>query len=242
KAEAEVYQFILQDLQEAVQKLPANYAPTKAGKATLGAGLTLLAKVYLTQKNYTESLTTLNKILPLGYSLVNNYADIFLTSNKNNSESIWEIQYQGLSTGGVNSSFIYTFAPRSSNGSVINFPGQNGGGWNIPTNEIIALYEDGDARKDASLKEGYFDQSGVWVPVPYIEEYNHEHTVRGGSDDNWRVQRYSDVLLMLAETINEISGPSAEAFNYLNMVRERAKLPALSGLDQSGLRTAILKE
>ena len=242
KPEAEVYQFILQDLDDAVQKLPANYAPTKAGKVTLGAGLTLLAKVYLTQKNYTECLSTLNKILPLGYTLVNNYADIFLTSNKNNSESIWEIQYQGLSTGGVNSSFIYTFAPRSSNGSVINFPGQNGGGWNIPTNEIIALYEDGDTRKDASLKEGYFDQSGEWIPVPYIEKYNHEHTVRGASDDNWPVYRYSDVLLMLAETINELSGPSAEAFNYVNMVRERAGLPALSGLDQNGFRTAIWKE
>jgi hypothetical protein len=242
KPEADVYQFILQDLDDAVQKLPTNYPSTKAGKATLGAGLTLLAKVYLTQKNYTECLSTLNKILPLGYTLVNNYADIFETSNKNNSESIWEIQYLGLSTGGVNSSFIYTFAPRSSNGSVINFPGQNGGGWNIPTNEIIALYENGDARKDASLKEGYFDQSGVWIHVPYINKYNHEHTIRGASDDNWPVYRYSDVLLMLAETINEISGPSGEAFEYLNMVRERAELPALSGLDKSGFRNAIWKE
>lgn len=242
KPEDEVYQFILADLRDAVQKLPESYAADQTGKATLGAGLTLLAKVYLTNKQYSESLATLNKILPLGYSLVDSYADIFATTNKNNSESIWEIQYLGLNTGGVNSSFIYTFAPRLSNGSVIDFPGQDGGGWNIPTNELIALYEPGDERKDASLKEGYFDQSGKWVAVPFINKYNHEHDVRGASDDNWPAYRYSDVLLMLAETINELSGPTDEAYEYLNSVRRRAGLPFISGLDKAGLRNAILKE
>lgn len=242
KPEDEVYQFILADLQDAVQKLPERYSADQTGKATLAAGLTLLAKVYLTQNQYSDCLTTLNKILPLGYSLVGNYEDIFKTDNKNNSESIWEIQYLGLNTGGVGSSFIYTFAPRLSNGSVINFPGQNGAGWNIPTHEIISLYEEGDKRKDASLKEGYIDQSGEWVAVPFINKYNHEHAVRGVSDDNWPVYRYSDVLLMLAETINETSGPTAEAYGYLNMVRQRAGLSALSGLDKEGLRSAILKE
>lgn len=242
KPENEVYQFILADLQDAVQKLPESYAEAHTGKATLGAGLTLLAKVYLTNKQYSESLATLNQILPLGYTLVDNYADIFATNNKNHSESIWEIQYLGLNTGGVNSSFIYTFAPRLSNGSVINFPGQDGGGWNIPTNEIIGLYEPGDERKEASLKEGYYNQSGDWVAVPFINKYNHEHDVRGASDDNWPAYRYSDVLLMLAETSNEINGPTGEAFEYLNKVRQRAGLPSLSGLDKTGLRNAILKE
>lgn len=240
--ENEVYQFILMDLEEAIAKLPESYPADQTGKATLGAGLTLLAKVQLTLKQYSESLATLNKILPLGYTLLDNYGDFYLTSNKNNSESIWEIQYLGLNTGGVNSSFIYTFAPRSSNGSVINFPGQDGGGWNIPTKEIISLYEEGDKRKDPSLKEGYIDQSGDWVSVPYINKYNHEHTVRGATDDNWPVFRYADVLLMLAENINEVNGPTSEAFGYLNMVRQRAGLDPISGLGKEDLRKAILKE
>jgi len=238
----EVYQFILADLQDAVQKLPEKYPTDQTGKATLGAGLTLLAKVYLTNKQYAESLATLNQIQPLGYSLLDNYAAVFDTNNKNHRESIWEIQYLGLNTGGVNSSFIYTFAPRLSNGSVINFPGQDGGGWNIPTNELIALYEPGDERKEASLQEGYFNQSDEWVAVPFINKYNHEHDVRGSSDDNWPVYRYSDVLLMLAETINELSGPTGEAYEYINEVRRRAGVPSLSGLDKVGLRNAIIKE
>jgi hypothetical protein len=62
------------------------------------------------------------------------------------------------------------------------------------------------------------------------------------ANDNWPVLRYSDVLLMLAEAINEESGPTSEAYGYLNQVRERAGLDPLSGLDKESFREAVLKE
>jgi len=37
----------------------------------------------------------------------------------------------------------------------------------------------------------------------------------------WQIMRYSDVLLMFAEAENEISGPTAAAYNAINMVRRR---------------------
>jgi hypothetical protein len=43
-----------------------------------------------------------------------------------------------------------------------------------------------------------------------------------GTGINWPLMRYSDVLLMLAETENELSGPTAEAQEALRQVRERA--------------------
>ncbi|CAN5720603.1 RagB/SusD family nutrient uptake outer membrane protein [soil metagenome] len=43
-----------------------------------------------------------------------------------------------------------------------------------------------------------------------------------GTGINWPVMRYSDVLLMLAETENEISGPTATAQEALRKVRQRA--------------------
>lgn len=43
-----------------------------------------------------------------------------------------------------------------------------------------------------------------------------------GTGINWPVMRYSDVLLMLAETENEISGPTATAKDALRKVRLRA--------------------
>ena len=53
--------------------------------------------------------------------------------------------------------------------------------------------------------------------------------------------RYADVLLMYAEVLNE-QGKTTEALPYINMVRTRSKLPDLTGLTQTTLRTAIEKE
>ena len=54
--------------------------------------------------------------------------------------------------------------------------------------------------------------------------------------------RYADILLMLAEAINEASGPTGEAYDFLNQVRGRVGLDPLSGLNQTTFREAVLKE
>jgi hypothetical protein len=238
----EVYNLIISDLTAATELLPASYPPAQTGRITKGAAHAMLGRVRLQRKEYMEAISALNPILTLGYELLPSYDDVFEPENKNHKESIWDVQYQGENTFGVNSSFIYTFAPRASQGAVINFPGQDGGGWNIPSNEIIALYEAGDERKDVSLKEGYTANDGSWVPVPYINKYNHPHSIRGVTNDNWPIIRYADVLLMLAEAINEQGGPTGEAYDYLNSIRARAKLAPLAGLSQTQFREAVLKE
>jgi len=58
---------------------------------------------------------------------------------------------------------------------------------------------------------------------------------------NWRIIRYSDVLLMLAEAINEQGRPE-DAEEYLTQVRERALVEPKTDLDQSGMRQAIIDE
>ena len=50
---------------------------------------------------------------------------------------------------------------------------------------------------------------------------------------NLRLMRYSDVLLRAAECINEISGPTQIAIDYINQVRERVALPDLKLSDFS---------
>jgi hypothetical protein len=72
------------------------------------------------------------------------------------------------------------------------------------------------------------------------------------SDINWIVLRYADVLLMYAEALNEVgyvaNGP---AFEFLNQIRTRAGLPALSSTNanpslritnQTEFRLAVEKE
>jgi hypothetical protein len=43
-----------------------------------------------------------------------------------------------------------------------------------------------------------------------------------GTGINWPMMRYSDVLLMLAESENELNGPTPEAVDALRKVRQRA--------------------
>lgn len=241
KSKDSVYAQVIADLTAASQKLPASYPASGVGRATKGAALTLLGKVYLTMHKYSEAITALTPVLTLGYSLVPNYADVFDPAKKNGPESIFDIQFQGGNDLGEWSGFVYTFAPRNSGDSVTGFSQSSPAGLNTPTNDIINAYETGDLRKDASIGLNVHSKETGQV-VPYIKKYAHKHTIYGRTDDNWPVLRYSDALLMLAEAINEVSGPTGDAVGYVNSVRTRAGLGNLSGINQQTFRDTIYHE
>lgn len=246
-----VYDAILADVTDAIELLP-NPA-IKDGRATEGAARTLLAEVYMTQGDFPSAITQLREVASLGYHLLDDYADIYDPANKNNAESIFEIQYLEGEFG-THSSFMYLFAPIGSGGSVAYFPiaaGANSG-WNIPTPDMIAAYEPGDLRKEISLSEGYVNSKGAFVAVPYVKKYQHPHAVRYQTNDNFPVYRYADALLMLAEALNEVGFvPDGEAFDLLNQVRDRANLapktsanadPNLQVANQEAFRRAVAQE
>lgn len=56
------------------------------------------------------------------------------------------------------------------------------------------------------------------------------------------ILRYADVLLLLAEAENEVNGPTTLAYSSINVVRQRAGLDLLSGLDKEGFRTKVRNE
>ena len=60
---------------------------------------------------------------------------------------------------------------------------------------------------------------------------------------NLPILRYADVLLMYAEAVNETSGPTTDAYNAINQVRNRAKIGNLTtGLSQSAFRDSLYLE
>ncbi|MBC8767707.1 RagB/SusD family nutrient uptake outer membrane protein [Arenibacter sp. BSSL-BM3] len=241
---SEVYAQIEDDLDIAVNSLPNTVPPSEAGRLTKGAALTLSGKFWLTRKDYTKAKAALDLVVSSDvYDLLPNYKDVFDPNNKNHKESIFEVQFQGGNDLGEHSGFIYNFYPQFTNGEVTGFPGVSGGGWNIPTLDIIGDYEDGDLRKAISVSEGYTNMNtGEFVAIPFIEKFRYEHSIQGRPDNNWPIYRYADVLLMLAEAINEQSGPNDEAYGYLNEVRDRADLDPVSGLSQDEFRTILLHE
>lgn len=75
----------------------------------------------------------------------------------------------------------------------------------------------------------------------FAKKYLHASTTAGQTDDDWPIYRYSDALLMLAESLNEQGKPGA-ALPYLNQVRTRAGLAASTQTDQTLLRAVIAHE
>jgi starch-binding outer membrane protein, SusD/RagB family len=61
----------------------------------------------------------------------------------------------------------------------------------------------------------------------------------------WPVFRLAEFYLSYAEALNEYAGPSADAFTYLNLIRQRAGMPDKTPAmlpDQAAFRTAIQNE
>ncbi|MBT9188265.1 RagB/SusD family nutrient uptake outer membrane protein [Zobellia russellii] len=238
---SEVYGAIIEDAEFAISNLPQNYSGDDIGRVTQGAARMLLAKVYLTRKDYSNTVQQLNTIVSSNqYSLLTDYAAIFDPANKNHNESIFEIQFkEGFE--GESSNFIYQFAPVGSRGVVFLGP-ESGPGRNIPTTDMVEAYEPNDLRKDISV--AYFDRNPS--PLYYINKYNHDTDPDfSRTPNNWPLYRYADVLLMLAEAINEQSYQTGTPFNLLNMVRTRAGLGELTSTDlpdQESFRNAIAQE
>lgn len=241
-----IYELILSDLEVAVKSLPSSYTGKDLGRATQGAARMLRAEVLMTQKKFTEALADLQLMKTLGYNLLTSYKSIFDTKNKNNAESIFEIQYLG-SQPSLASNFMYTFAPAESGSNVTGDPGTAlifSSGWNTPTTDLINAYESGDLRKNASMSMGYL-RNGVFVNAPHVIKYNHGFVNRGNTDNNFPVYRYADAMLLIAECLNETGGLNAESFDILDRLRTRAGLLPLnrgSITTQASLRQAIEKE
>lgn len=220
---SDVYKAIEDDLKFATNNLPSSYVAQDFGRATSGAAKTLLGKVYLAQKKYGEAATILNEVVGQ-YSLLNDISDVFDTENKNNSEVIFSIRFnKNISTEDHGLWFSESDVSNSSF-----------------TTKLISAYEALDSRKNLIA---YRAVGNLFVPGKFFDT---ESSFRSFGND-YILLRYSDVLLMLAEAINEQSyQPTGNAFNYLNEVRERANLTlALTSTDlpdQASFRAAVLNE
>lgn len=246
---ADVYAQIIKDAKDAASKLPATWTGSDLGRATQGAANTLLGDVYMTQKNYKTAHTYFQKVISSGdYSLIANYADLWDTQHKNSAESVFEIQYSGATTNEY-SNYIYTFAPINGVTPITGFPGGSNSGRNMPTRDMEKAYESGDARYPASIAFFVDPTNTQWAEaqhdsVPYVNKYATPYSVPNKQDNDFYVYRYAQVLLWDAEAQNEVNGgPSSQAYQYVNMVRQRAGLGDLAtGMSKAQFETAVWHE
>ncbi|MFL5508581.1 MAG: RagB/SusD family nutrient uptake outer membrane protein [Gemmatimonadaceae bacterium] len=251
---AQVYQQIVNDLTTAVSQLPASYTGSDLGRATSGAAMTLLAKVYLQQHDYANAAKWAGQVISSGrYSLNANFKDNFrIAVEQANPESIFEINYGSPDqTAGVVGSVHLLFTLPSG------FPGGDSYGLMRVAPDLVALYAPGDQRGNGAtfMTSPYTDAMGrttTWS-VPngaafhkWLDETNtKDMKARAWQEmpNNWIISRYADVLLMYAEAVNEGGTATAgTATSALNLVRTRAGIPTVAALSQSALRDSIKVE
>lgn len=256
----EVYELIVEDLDQAITLLPKRSAYTleHIGRATKEAAMAELARVYLTHyqdyEHYQLVVDLCEEIRKMGYQLEADYADLWNPAKQNGVESIFEVQYYGKTnydfwSNENQASWLSTFTgPRNS--------GMAAGcyGWNQPTAEFVSQYETGDVRKEKTI---FYTGCPTFDGMTYSSAYSTTgYNVRkflltktqspdyNTSNQNWVVTRYADVLLMKAEALNEM-GQTTLAEAPLYEVRCRAGLTnrsTIEGLSQMQMREKIIHE
>jgi tetratricopeptide (TPR) repeat protein len=227
-----VYAQIIKDLTDA-ESLPAkgHYSSEDAYRVTRGFAKTMLAKTYMFLGDYKSAETVLHDIVEVDkdYALLDDYGENWRPAYENSKESVFEIPnkvYDKSIATGTNVPHYFTSRRVS---------GYQGYGFHCPTKDLYNAFDPDDPRityvftqtgdryvgdlasqDNSESPTGYHDYK---LTVPAIEKKGMDVWM---ISYNIRVIRYSDVLLMYAEALNE-DGKSAPALIYLNQVRRRAR-------------------
>ena len=241
----EVYAEIMEDIDVATTEgyLPLKTVGINAGRINRAAALMLKARVVLYQKDaarYGEVTADMAEIIASGdYSLMPDFAGIWVDAGEFNQESIfeanhlpegktWDSGWQGYGTN------LPAFI--SPNGlSAGNETGDYKGGWGFgPVRQPVwDLYEEGASRREGSINKwepgqytARFQDTGLFM-AKYAARvgYNPQGDVDLNYCNNLRIFRYSEALLTYAEMIalhgqSELQGITAQS--ALDQVRQRA--------------------
>ncbi len=247
----DVYQQIIQDLQDAEGVLPEKYGDADIGRATKGAAKILLGKVYLTMHDYQSCVDKLAEVInnesTYGYGLNEDFADNWRKDTEDGKEMVLTIEF--MDPPGTGNSEMVLCAPKySMPGGFAVLGLNNGNEADIPTIDLYSQFSDDDERKAVTLRTDFvslIDGSIHTCSIPlFVKYYEEGESITGNSDNNMQILRYSDALLMYAEALNEV-GRTGDAYAYLNRVRERAFNDTdhdYSGLSQEEFRTAVWQE
>jgi len=239
-----VYQQIIADLSDAT-RLPKAFTGADKGRATSGAAHGLLAKVYVTRRQWSAALTELQQVINggYGYDLFDNFQDAFQKATKNGKEHLFSVQFE-TNLGAKNSTqFVSSGDFNSFNVAV--YPGD------LPSDSLYKLFDENDSRRSVTFFTTLYNAAtgktvdfGAPRFAKFIDYSLSPLSNQAQSGINYPVLRYADILLLYAETLNEINGgPTADAYTAINRVRSRAHIDNLvTGLNQSQFREAVFLE
>lgn len=244
----DIYEFIERDLEFAVDNLYSG-ARSNTGHVSSNGAKALKAKVHLYQEEYDVARQLSLEVINSGeFRLLDDYADLFLTENNNNEESIVALQWTDAGYGTGN-------AMQAAFAISTNITG-TGDGWSQlgPTIDLQEAFEPGDERRPATIMlagDHYpsilSSEGGYTVPEDvssqgtragvkkYVVGTPDDNGGRGrmqGAVNNTYIMRHADVLLIYAEAVlgNSESTSDQSALDAFNSVRQRAGLGILPAI------------
>lgn len=260
------WDFVITDL-EAATALPSSHDSDHLGRATKGAayaylGLVCLTRAYEEPADKSEWLAKAVAAFDnvTGYELVKDYVSMFNASNKNNKESVFELQTSLSTANGTN---YRTQLHRWIGSSEL-------GGWDeiLPSETLMREFR----KEGMTATTGRYDSrmyATVFFDCDYFNDGNGR--VYGYNFSDWfdnkdrmsfrkfmpadydglasnycainiPLMRYSNVLLMKAEALNE-QGKPADAIPLINQVRDvHGDMPPMTGTSQEAVRAQIEHE
>ncbi|HEY0608022.1 MAG TPA: RagB/SusD family nutrient uptake outer membrane protein [Chitinophaga sp.] len=229
-----VYEQIVADLKDVVNSsLPNQQTGANKGRVSKAAGNALLGQVYLTMAtaqdaaNRTENLNNAKTYLNNAWNVRTfgtlkeiPYTDVF---DVNKKTSCPELIFQIVNKqGDINYSSSIAFNNQAKGETINSKKPSSSVGGNV-TPDLVKEYENGDLRKDFSIKFANDATVKDWFITKFRDTSAAAGTNGYGGND-WILIRYADVALMLAE-VNMYLGDNTTAIQYLDMVRERANMP-----------------
>jgi hypothetical protein len=251
--EEEYDQFMEDNLLKAIEYLPET--ASARGRITKGAARMILLKYYMIKKNFAKAETLARDLLAMEgrvYELQSNYNSIFSKEDIGNKEIILgipcnasiEVTSNFWLAHAVPEDYPYPVSTATMWGAYI-IP------WDFMDKHFI---NSNDTRLDGIITS-YTNKGGTLVKRgegnlaagAYPMKYGVDTEMMGsGMNIDMVVYRFADVLLTLAECINENTGaPTPEAIGLVNRIRNRAHtgdLPSDAVSGKQVFNDAILAE
>lgn len=230
---SEVYQFIIDELTDAIAVLP----PTQAnfGRVTKRAAQHMLAKVYLTRgyesygsgvADFTQAATLADAAIA-GQGLNLPFEDLFEYKNDKNEEILWSIQYNKSASGEVSHTWDYPWGPLVQGSD----DGVNKKNTLHPTEYLFTLFDDNDTRFEGTFLNVKTTPYSGWVldaantPVQY---YYPRTAAQIADVPNWRAQDPANRTATIISPIDSHWWDGLNQTDYPSLRKyDRVQLPSV---------------
>lgn len=245
-SKSEIVEYIINDLKGCYEDLPTTRSDSEWGRATQGAALALLARIYLYNEYYSEAAAAAQQVIDLGvYNLFEDYTTLFYEDNEQNDEIIFSVCFtRGVDEG---SSFGAYWGHDAIGYQLVlpNLADEYYCTDGLPIDESSLYNSDTvhlnrDPRMSATIitnfdiwRDGIYESDRITLRK-YVEEDNDLDKWDSGQD--WYVFRYAHILLIRAEAL-VMSGDydETEVRGLINEIRERIDMPLVENVEGTGL-------